>query len=65
MPEKSQGLEDLLLVLTGKPQTLHLEENGSEQKSASASCSFLCNSLLLFCGLSRRMAELWDKSSLW
>lgn len=64
MPEKSQGLEDLLLVLAGKPQTLCLSEAGSEQKSVSASCSFLCNSLLPFCGLSRGMAELWDKSCL-
>lgn len=59
MPEKSQGLEDLLLELAGKPQTLRLREAGSEQKSASASCSFMCNSLLPLCGLSRGMAELW------
>lgn len=65
MPEKSQGLEDLLLELAGKPQTFRLREAGSEQKSASASCSFLSNSFLPFCGHSRGMAELWDKSSLW
>lgn len=48
MPEKSQGLEDLLLALAGKPQPLRLGEAGSEQKSAPASCSFLCNSPLLW-----------------
>lgn len=64
MPEESQGLEDLFLVLTENPQTLRLAQAGSELKSASASCSFLCNSILPFCGLSRSMAELWDESSL-
>lgn len=53
MPQKAQGLDDLLLVFSEKPQTLLLGEACSEQKSAFASWSFLCNFLLPFCGLSR------------
>jgi len=64
MPEKSQGLEDLLPVFSEKPLALLLREAHSEQKSVFGSRIFLCNILLPFCGLSRGRAELRAKSSL-